>query len=93
MVEKLTNSYNSRIKSLKFSDLAGKVLFHPDSIYFRYMLEKARSRQNFRIVKDKLVFTELPLSDKETSTVIEVEKIIKKNILEEKLKKKSKCTR
>ncbi len=81
MVEKLTNSYNSRIKSLEFSDLAGKVLFHPGSIYFRYMLEKARSRQNFRIVKDKLVFTELPLSDKETSTVIEVEKIIKKNKL------------
>ena len=81
MVEKLTNSYNSRIKSVKLSDLAEKILFHPNSIYFRYMLEKARSKQNFRIVKDKLVFTELPLSDKETSVVNEVEKIIKKNKL------------
>ncbi|MEN8223334.1 MAG: SelB C-terminal domain-containing protein [Acidobacteriota bacterium] len=81
MVEKLTTSYNSRIKSVKFSDLAGKIFFHPDSIYFKYMLEKARSRQNFRVLKDKLVFTELPLSDKETSTVNEVEKIIKKNKL------------
>ncbi len=81
MVENLITSYNSRIKSVTFAELAGKVLFHPGSIYFRYMLEKARSRQNFRILKDKLVFTELPLSDKETSMVHEVEKIIKKNKL------------
>ncbi len=81
MVEKLTSSYNSRVKSVKFSDLAGKIIFQPDSIYFRYILEKAREKQDFRLLKDKLVFTELPLSDKETSVVNEVEKIIKKNKL------------
>ncbi|MCK5220096.1 MAG: SelB C-terminal domain-containing protein [Candidatus Aminicenantes bacterium] len=81
MVEKLSNSYNSRLKTIKFSDIAGQVIFHPDSIYFRYMLEKTRSQHDFRILKDKLVFTELPLSEKEISMVNEVEKVIKKNKL------------
>lgn len=81
MVEKLTNFYNNRTKTIKFSDIAGHIIFHPDSVYFRYMLEKARSKHDFRIVKDKLVFTELPLSEKEISIVNDVEKIIKKNKL------------
>jgi len=81
IVEKLITSYNSRIKTIKFIDIAGKVLFHPDSVYFRYLLEKARPRRDFRILKDKLVFTELPLSEKETSILAEVEKTIKKHKL------------
>jgi len=81
IVDKLTTAYNSRLKTIKFSDIAGQIIFHPDSIYFRYMLEKTRSRHDFRILKDKLVFTELPLSEKEITMVKEVEKVIKKNKL------------
>ncbi len=81
IVDKLTNSYNNRLKTIKFSDIAGQIIFHPDSIYFRYLLEKARSNHDFRILKDKLVFTELPLSEQEVLMVTEVEKVIKKNKL------------
>ncbi len=81
IVEKLSNAYNNRIKTLKFSDIADSIPFHQNSIFFRYMLEKARTKRDFRILKDKLVFTELPLTEKENSMVNDIEKAIKKNKL------------
>ncbi len=81
LIENLSKNYINRIKTVKFTELAKSTLFHPNSIYFRYLLEKARGKHDFKIVKDKLVFTEVPLSEKEVSIVNDVEKIIKKNRL------------
>jgi len=81
LVENLSKHYIRRIKTIKFTELAKTTLFHPDSIYFKYLLEKARGKHDFRIVKDNLVFTEVPISEKEISIVNDVEKIIKKNKL------------
>ncbi len=79
--ENLSYFYNNRIKTVRFSELTKKSVLKPSSFFFKYLLGKASDKHSFKIMKDKVVFTQLPITEKEALMVDNIEKIIKKNKL------------
>jgi len=69
----------SRGKAAKLQEIESRLKLPKSSIFFRYLLHSINEGFSFRIVKDKIVFRSLQLSEKEKETITKIEDIIKKN--------------
>lgn len=69
----------SRDKTIKISEIESKLKIPRSSIFFRYLLHSFDENFSFRIVKDKIVFRKLTLSEKEKEAIKKIEDILKKN--------------
>lgn len=77
----LSHYYENRIKTIKLSELESKLKIPQLSIFFRYLLNSVSNNFSFKIVKDRLIFQELALTESEKIAIEKIELIVKKNRL------------
>ncbi len=74
-----TSCFVNRNKTLKTSEIESRLKLPQSSIFFRYLLYSFREDFFFRIIKDKIIFRKIALTDKEKEVMEEVEGTLKKN--------------
>jgi len=77
----LSHYYSNRIKTIKLSELESKLKIPQSSIFFRYILNSVSNDFSFKIVKNRIIFQELALTENERKSIEEIESILKKNML------------
>lgn len=75
----LSDHVVSRGKAAKLPDIESRLKLPRSSLFFKYLLHSIDEGFSFRIVKDKVVFRSLKLSEKEKEIITKIEDIIKKN--------------
>lgn len=66
-------------KSVRLSELESRIKLARSSIFFKYLLYSLDENFSFRIVKDKIVFRKITLSEKEKESIKKIEDAIKTN--------------
>lgn len=79
--ELLKFSYSSRKKSINSSDVEKKIKIPYESLFFKYLVRREFGNFELRILKEKIIFDNLPLTREEKNNVNEIIGIIKKNRL------------
>ena len=77
----LSHCYESRKKNIGLSEIESKLKLPQSSTFFKYLLRIFDSNFSFMVLKDKVVFQKLALSEKERESMEEIERILKKNKL------------
>ena len=77
----LTQSYESRIKSIRLADLEKKLKISHSTIFFKYLLRSFQDVLPIKVVRDVVILQKLPLSENEKELIVQVEKALKKNKL------------
>lgn len=75
----LNEYFSSRTKIIYREDIEKKLNIPFDNTFFKYLLRKVSGDFELRLMKNKIIFDNLPLSDEEKANVEEVKEIIKKN--------------
>lgn len=75
----LSDHVVSRGKAAKLQEIESRLKLPRSSLFFKYLLQSIDEGFSFRIVKDKIVFRSLQLSEKEKEIIAKIEDIIKKN--------------
>lgn len=78
----LGQAYEKREKTVKLATIERQVKLPASSMFFRYLLRILQEPLNFRLIKDKIIFQKLPLSEEEKTRIGELEKILKRNKLQ-----------
>ena len=63
------------------TEIESKLKLPQSSIFFKYLLRLFTDNFSFKVIKDKLVFQELALSEKEKESMEKIERILRKNKL------------
>jgi len=74
-----TNYIVNRGKAVKLSEIEPKLKLPISSIFFKYLMHSLDENFSFRIVKDKIIFRALTLSEKEKEYIGKIEDALKKN--------------
>jgi len=76
-----TNHYTGRIKIIDLSEIEAKLKLPQSSLFFKYLLRERTLTDNFlfKVLKDKIVFQKLVLTETEKDSLVEIEHILKKN--------------
>lgn len=77
----LTQSYESRIKSIRLADLEKKLKISHSTIFFKYLLRSFQDVLPIKVVRDVVILQKLPLSENEKELIGQIEKALKKNKL------------
>ncbi len=79
--ETMMSYLSQRKKYVEISEIEKKIRLPGNSILLRYLLEKIKEEYDFKLIKNRVIIKKLPLTEKESDKVKEIEKIIKKNKL------------
>lgn len=76
-----TDCYTGRIKSLKLSEIEEKLKIPVVSLFFKYLVQRMSQHYSFKVLKDKIVFQKVAMSEVEKGSLEKVEDVLKKNKL------------
>jgi hypothetical protein len=76
-----TDCYTTRIKTMKLSEIEAKIKLPQMSIFFKYLVRRLLNHFAFKILKDKIVFQKVALSETEKGSLAQIEDILRKNKL------------
>lgn len=76
-----TDLYTSRVQSIKFSEIEDRLKLPLVSIFFKYLLRSLPLTDNFpyTVLKDKIVFRKVDMSDSEKTVLVDIRDYLKKN--------------
>jgi len=70
-------AYESRERTLKFSQLEKAVKIPQETVFFKYLLKKCSQEFPSKVLPNALIFSKLPLNDDEKTRMVEIEKALK----------------
>jgi len=73
----LRQAYESRERTLKFSQLEKAVKIPQETVFFKYLLKKCSQEFPSKVLPNALIFSKLPLNDDEKTRMVEIEKALK----------------
>lgn len=74
-----TDCYTSRIKTITLSEIQSTLKLPESPLFLKYLLRYLTHHFSFKILKDKILFQALPLTDTEKNSLVEIETILRKN--------------
>jgi hypothetical protein len=79
--ELFAHAQENNSKNINVSDVEAKLKIPRTSIFFNYLLAKFQSKLSFRILKDKVVFRKVGLTEKEKQIINEIKGQLHRNKL------------
>ena len=76
-----TDYYTGKVKTVKLAEIETKIKLPQSSLLFKYLLQRFKAQFSFKILKDKIVFQNLSLSESEKGSVQVIEHFLKVNKL------------
>ncbi len=76
-----THAQENNVKDINVSDVEAQLKIPRASIFFNYLLAKFQHQLSFRILRDKIVFKKVGLTEKEKQVINEIKVFLHKNKL------------
>jgi hypothetical protein len=74
-----TDCYTNRIKTVTLEEIQSTLKLPQSPLLLKYLLTYITHHFSFKMLKDKILFQTLPLTDTEKNSLVEIETILRKN--------------